>query len=161
MRSFAVAILFSFAIISVQSINLLQCITDVEKVVPVLQGLVNDVETRNLQNIIQDLTALIADAPAVIADCGLDALAIYGDVNDCILEAEQVVGYAEKIIQNPSNIIQDIQELEAIYQTLPALKQACSSLSSIVGPHGTGSGIEATEFLATEFFAEFGPHASN
>ena len=154
MRSFAVAILFSFAIISVQSINLLQCITDVEKVVPVLQGLVNDVEARNLQNIIQDLTTLISDAPAVISDCGLDALTMYGDVTDCILEAEQVVGYAEKIIQNPSNIIQDIQELQAIYQALPALEQACSSLSSLVGPHG--SAIEATEF-----FVEFGPHASN
>ena len=129
-----------------QANNPFECATDVLSLLPEFQSLVNDVQTQNMPKVLNDIKSLVQAFPNVAADCGF-SLSSKNTKNSmtCYEDLEKIVGIVQKISQNPTDINEDVTELEDLFQILQNVQADCTSASSFIS-------LYSEEFLPESFF---------
>ena len=154
-----IALFVIFAITSTQATkatdttditDTIQCTSDVFNLFPQIQSLVSDVQSSNIIGVLADVTSLLKAYPQVAKDCGLTQSKKLKDNKTCLQDIEEIVAIAQQISQNPTDIIQDLTQLEALFQTLQNVQADCSSLSVLPSIASIASLSE--EFLGENFF---------
>jgi len=116
--------------------NYIDCGQDILTLLPVFKQLVTDKASKNIAAIDDDLRGIEETASQVCSDCGLVKAYNDGyskirdeeaDPSECLADVEVIANYASQIIADPSNILQDLKNLEEIYKILPQALQDCEA----------------------------------